>query len=62
MHVVNWNSQRFESIAKAATQPGGLAVLGILFKVGCSTFMFPPFFNKGYNLRDLFLAISLSIP
>nr|UDM84255.1 carbonic anhydrase 5-like protein [Tridacna squamosa] len=33
LHIVNWNSDEYKSIAEAVTEPEGLAVLGMLFEV-----------------------------
>ncbi|XP_045168735.2 carbonic anhydrase 14-like isoform X2 [Mercenaria mercenaria] len=33
MHIVSWNEEKYRSMAEAAMQPDGLAVLGILFRV-----------------------------
>ncbi|XP_050397806.1 carbonic anhydrase 6 [Patella vulgata] len=33
MHIVNYNSDRFNDIAEAVVEKGGLAVLGVLFEV-----------------------------
>lgn len=34
LHVVNYDSVNYASISQAMTEPGGLAVLGVLFRVG----------------------------
>ncbi|XP_068087146.1 carbonic anhydrase 1 isoform X2 [Anabrus simplex] len=34
LHLVHWNNTKYETFGEAAGQPDGLAVLGILFKVG----------------------------
>jgi hypothetical protein len=33
MHIVNWNSDKYNSVTEAMVQPDGLAVLGILFEI-----------------------------
>ena len=33
MHVVNWNSEKYQSIAEALDHADGLAVLGVLFEI-----------------------------
>jgi hypothetical protein len=40
LHIVNYDSVNYASIGKAMTEPGGLAVLGVLFMVrhSCSKF------------------------
>ncbi|XP_069702534.1 carbonic anhydrase [Periplaneta americana] len=34
LHLVHWNSSKYESFGEAAGHPDGLAVLGVLLKVG----------------------------
>ena len=51
MHIVNWNSDKFGSIAEAATEPEGLAVLGVLFEVSK---MLYKFINLAPNQYALF--------
>ncbi|XP_063306414.1 carbonic anhydrase 13-like [Pelobates fuscus] len=34
MHIVHWNSQRYLTFEEAAKHPDGLAVIGILLKIG----------------------------
>lgn len=48
LHVVNYDSVNYASISQAMTEPGGLAVLGVLFRVRyitlvyCSSFTILP--------------------
>uniref|UniRef100_A0A8C5WI84 Carbonic anhydrase n=1 Tax=Leptobrachium leishanense TaxID=445787 RepID=A0A8C5WI84_9ANUR len=34
LHIVYWNSQKYESFEEAAKHPDGLAVIGVLLKIG----------------------------
>lgn len=34
MHLVHWNAEKYQSISEAITQPDGIAVVGVLFKIG----------------------------
>ena len=44
MHIVSYNADRYESIAEAATEPEGLAVLGIMFEVNVMAVSYKPSF------------------
>lgn len=42
LHIVNYNFDKYESIAEAVMEPLGLAVLGVMFEVSswfCNTFV-----------------------
>ena len=53
MHIVNWNSDKYNSIAEAAVEPAGLAVLGILFEVtNVDNPAFAPLVNVLKHVRD----------
>ena len=36
MHIVNWNSDKYESLKEALKHPDGLAVLGVLFDISAN--------------------------
>ncbi|XP_060554275.1 carbonic anhydrase 14-like [Ruditapes philippinarum] len=63
MHIVNWNSDKYSSIAEAAVEPAGLAVLGILFEVtNVDNPAFTPLVNVLKHVRDPDKKIKTEIP
>lgn len=63
MHIVNWNTDRYDSIAEAAVKPGGLAVLGILFEVSKEDNpVLEPLVNVLKHVRDPDHKIKTEIP
>ncbi|XP_052772067.1 carbonic anhydrase 1-like [Mya arenaria] len=63
MHIVNWNSDRFASIGEAATEPAGLAVLGILFEISPNDNpILEPIVNVLTHVRDPDMKLKAEIP
>nr|QFP92280.1 carbonic anhydrase [Archivesica packardana] len=63
MHIVNWNSDKYNSIAEAAVEPAGLAVLGILFEISdIDNPILEPLVNVLKHVRDPDKQIKAEIP
>lgn len=63
MHIVNWNSDVHNSIAEAAVEPAGLAVLGILFEVtNKDNPALTPLVNVLKHVRDPDMKIKAEVP
>lgn len=63
MHIVNWNSDKFGSIAEAATEPEGLAVLGVLFEISPQDNpVLEPIVQVLLDVRDPDMKIKAELP
>ena len=59
MHIVSYNADRYESIAEAATEPEGLAVLGIMFEVNVMAVSYTP--SSLFHHNDLTECVCFSV-
>ncbi|KAH3788859.1 carbonic anhydrase 7-like [Dreissena polymorpha] len=63
LHIVNWNSQLYNSIGEAAVEPNGLAVLGMLFEISEEDNpVLEPLVNVLMHVRDPDMKIKAEIP